>query len=193
MILVEVIELVIHINRSLHILRHLTDWITTIIQIDSITPKFKFMLRLNMIFGKHAIQIFRVTNPSLPMYWQWYEAEEVYRQCSIAGFISRGLNVLDLVAYALWYAVSFIPIDNFNHLIQGKRNQSQRNKKVKWRKIAKCFISLEHTSREANNDATPMGIKTMLTSMNAEITCTKQRKRSNTEQVYKVCRVTRWT
>ena len=30
------------------------------------------------------------------------------------------------------------------------------------------------TSREANKEATPMGMKTMLTSINAEITCTNK-------------------
>lgn len=103
-----------------------------------------------------------------------HKQEDTYFYWSIAWFIFRALDILDLIiSKAQRYTISFISINNFNNLhesyfwwttIQLEIRQTNIKNKKSW-------IQVKYTSREAKRETTPMGMKTMLTSIKAEITC----------------------
>lgn len=67
---------------------------------------------------------------------------KAYRQCPVAGFILNALYVFNLItSWGWWYAISFIPVDNLNHLMQGKWLPSQRHKKDKKKQMLELVQS----------------------------------------------------
>lgn len=100
-----------------------------------------------------------------------------------ACFISRTLNVSYFVRRPVsWYTICLVPMNNFNNLINHKKIKvSAQHYKILHRALRKKNIktvkhSSIHTSREAIKEATPIGMNTMVTIKNAEITCRESNK-----------------